>query len=71
MQIFRLAGRRLLSSVPTLLILLAGLFVLIQFAPGDAVDALMSPSLGREGFQAYGATGAAKHTDGGALASAH
>lgn len=42
MQILQLAARRLISSIPTLLILLAGLFVLIQFAPGDAVDALIA-----------------------------
>lgn len=42
MLILRLAGRRLASSVPTLLLLLAGLFVLLQFAPGDTVDAMMA-----------------------------
>lgn len=42
MTILGLAGRRLLSSIPTLLILLAGLFVLLQFAPGDTVDALIA-----------------------------
>ncbi len=42
MRILALAGRRLLSSVPTLLIILAGLFLLLQLAPGDTVDALVA-----------------------------
>lgn len=42
MAILLLALRRLLSSVPTLLLLLVGLFVLLQFAPGDTVDALIA-----------------------------
>lgn len=42
MDILKLGARRLASSIPTLVILLAGLFVLLQFAPGDAVDALMA-----------------------------
>ena len=52
MQILRLAGRRLASSVPTLLILLAGLFILLQFAPGDTVDALMAQMGGGDPGQA-------------------
>ncbi len=40
--VFALAGRRLLASLPTLLIILAGLFLLLQLAPGDTVDALMA-----------------------------
>ncbi len=42
MTILLLALRRLAASVPTLLIILAGLFLLLQFAPGDTVDALMA-----------------------------
>jgi len=37
-----LAGRRLLAAVPALLIILAGLFLLLQLAPGDTVDALVA-----------------------------
>lgn len=42
MKLFALALRRLLASVPTLLILLAGLFLLLQLAPGDTVDAMVA-----------------------------
>ncbi len=42
MRTLALAGRRLLASLPTLLILLVGLFLLLQLAPGDTVDALMA-----------------------------
>lgn len=42
MRVLALAGRRLLASLPTLLILLVGLFLLLQLAPGDTVDALMA-----------------------------
>ncbi|MGP1679155.1 MAG: ABC transporter permease [Burkholderiales bacterium] len=42
MRVLALAGRRLLSSVPTLLIILVGLFLLLQLAPGDTVDALVA-----------------------------
>ncbi len=42
MRVLALAGRRLLASLPTLLIILAGLFLLLQLAPGDTVDALMA-----------------------------
>ena len=37
-----LAGRLLLAAVPALLIILAGLFLLLQLAPGDTVDALVA-----------------------------
>lgn len=37
-----LALRRLLQAIPTLLIILVGLFLLLQLAPGDTVDALMA-----------------------------
>ncbi len=40
--VFALAGRRLLASLPTLLLILVGLFLLLQLAPGDTVDALMA-----------------------------
>lgn len=42
MRVLSLALRRLASSLPTLLIILAGLFLLLQLAPGDTVDALMA-----------------------------
>ncbi|APT55866.1 ABC transporter permease [Roseomonas gilardii] len=42
MRVLALAGRRLLASLPTLLIILVGLFLLLQLAPGDTVDALMA-----------------------------
>lgn len=42
MRVLALAGRRLLSSLPTLLIILVGLFLLLQLAPGDTVDALVA-----------------------------
>ncbi len=42
MRVLALAGRRLLSSVPTLLIIIVGLFLLLQLAPGDTVDALVA-----------------------------
>jgi peptide/nickel transport system permease protein len=41
-KLFALALRRLLASLPTLLLLLAGLFLLLQLAPGDTVDALVA-----------------------------
>lgn len=42
MRILRLALRRLATSLPCLVIILLGLFLLLQLAPGDAVDALMT-----------------------------
>ena len=42
MRVFRLALWRLAASLPTLLLILAGMFLLLQFAPGDTVDALMA-----------------------------
>ena len=42
MTILLLALRRLAASLPTLLIILVGLFLLLQLAPGDTVDALMA-----------------------------
>jgi peptide/nickel transport system permease protein len=41
-RIFSLAGRRLAASIPSLLIILVGVFLLLQLAPGDAVDALIA-----------------------------
>jgi len=41
MRILRLALYRLAVSLPCMLIILLGLFLLLQLAPGDAVDALM------------------------------
>ena len=42
MRILSLAGRRLAASIPTLILILVGVFLLLQFAPGDTVDALMA-----------------------------
>jgi peptide/nickel transport system permease protein len=42
MQILRLAGRRLAASIPTLFLILVGVFLLLQLAPGDTVDAMMA-----------------------------
>src|SRR3977135_2561206 len=42
MRILTLAGRRLAASIPTLILILIGVFLLLQFAPGDTVDALMA-----------------------------
>ncbi|MBO1074171.1 ABC transporter permease [Roseomonas marmotae] len=42
MRILALALRRLAASLPTLLLILIGLFLLLQLAPGDTVDALMA-----------------------------
>ena len=42
MRVLLLALRRLAASVPTLLLILVGLFLLLQLAPGDTVDALMA-----------------------------
>lgn len=42
MRIFSLAGRRLAASIPTLILILVGVFLLLQFAPGDTVDAMMA-----------------------------
>jgi peptide/nickel transport system permease protein len=41
-RILSLAGRRLAASLPSLLIILVGVFLLLQLAPGDAVDALIA-----------------------------
>jgi peptide/nickel transport system permease protein len=42
MRILTLAGRRLAASIPTLFLILIGVFLLLQFAPGDTVDAMMA-----------------------------
>lgn len=42
MKILALALRRLAASLPTLLLIIAGMFLLLQLAPGDTVDALMA-----------------------------
>jgi peptide/nickel transport system permease protein len=46
MRVFALAGRRLAASLPTLLLILVGIFLLLQLAPGDAVDALIAQTGG-------------------------
>ena len=42
MRVLSLAGRRLAASIPTLFLILVGVFLLLQFAPGDTVDAMMA-----------------------------
>lgn len=42
MRIFALAGRRLAASIPTLVLILVGMFLLLQLAPGDTVDAMLA-----------------------------
>src|ERR1700710_111515 len=42
MRILSLAGRRLAASIPPLFLILIGVFLLLQFAPGDTVDAMMA-----------------------------
>ena len=42
MRILKLAGRRLAASIPTLVLILIGVSLLLQFAPGDTVDAMMA-----------------------------
>src|ERR1041384_3625060 len=42
MRILSLARRRLAASIPTLFLILIGVFLLLQLAPGDTVDALMA-----------------------------
>ena len=42
MRVLALAGRRLAASLPSLVIILIGVFLLLQLAPGDAVDALIA-----------------------------
>src|ERR1700692_3832008 len=42
MRILRLAGRRLAPSIPNPVLILIGIFLLLQFAPGDTVDAMMA-----------------------------
>lgn len=42
MRFLSLAGRRLAAALPALIIILAGLFLLLQLAPGDTVDALVA-----------------------------
>ena len=65
MRVFRLALWRLAASLPTLLLILAGMFLLLQLAPGDTVDALMAQMGGGDPAQAaelrrfYGLEGSA------------
>jgi peptide/nickel transport system permease protein len=42
MRFLSLAGRRLAAALPALLLILIGLFLLLQLAPGDTVDALVA-----------------------------
>ncbi len=51
-RLLRLCLQRLLSAVPTLLLVAVGAFVLIELAPGDAVDAYLAETGGDAGFAA-------------------
>jgi len=42
LRVLRLALWRLAASLPTLVLILVGMFLLLQLAPGDTVDALMA-----------------------------
>ena len=42
MRLLTLAAKRLAASLPTLLLILIGMFLLLQLAPGDTVDALLA-----------------------------
>lgn len=42
MRFLAMAGRRLAAALPALFIILCGLFLLLQLAPGDTVDALVA-----------------------------
>lgn len=42
MSLLTLALRRLLASIPTLFLIVIGVFLLLKLAPGDTVDALMA-----------------------------
>ncbi len=63
MRVLRLALRRLAISLPCMMIILLGLFLLLQLAPGDAIDALMAqmgsgnPELAATLRQQYGLGG--------------
>lgn len=52
MKLLAYAARRLAASIPTLIVLLAGLFLLLQLAPGDTVDALMAQTGGGDAVMA-------------------
>ncbi|OCG03977.1 ABC transporter permease [Gilliamella sp. wkB112] len=47
-HLLTLAIRRLITTIPALLIILIGLFLLLQLAPGDTVDALLAQIGGAE-----------------------
>ncbi len=42
MRFLSLAAKRLAASLPTLLLILIGMFLLLQLAPGDTVDAMLA-----------------------------
>jgi peptide/nickel transport system permease protein len=52
MRSLRIAGRRLLSAVPTLLLVSLGAYFLLESAPGDAADAYLAQTGGDSGFAA-------------------
>lgn len=60
MSLLTLALRRLLASVPTLFLIVIGVFLLLQFTPGDTVDALVAqmgggdPAMAEEMRRFYG-----------------
>jgi len=52
MRAFRVIAQRLVSTLPTLLLVSLGAFVLLESAPGDAVDAYLAQTAGDAGFAA-------------------
>mgnify|MGYP000308260535 CR=1 FL=1 len=63
MRIFSLAGRRLAASIPTLILILVGMFLLLQFAPGDTVDAMMAQMGGGDAAMTYSLDGKETKTE--------
>ena len=51
-RVLSLLALRGLSAIPTLLIVACGAFLLLEFAPGDAVDAYLAQTGGDAGFAA-------------------
>jgi len=52
MRSLSIVGRRLAASVPTLLLVSLGAYLLLEAAPGDAADAYLAQTGGDAGFAA-------------------
>jgi peptide/nickel transport system permease protein len=52
MQIVTLIARRFATGLPTLAIVMAGAWLMLEFAPGDAADAYLAQTGGDSGFAA-------------------